>query len=328
MNKNIVVFLLLVCFFWTADAAYVLRGGKMVNVKHLSNMSSQGHFDKGLQAIENKKWNEATIQFRTVIKSFPNDPLFLDSCYYLALGLYETGHPDLASNYLSEYLDQAGIPKFYQGAWEYKFKIAEKYRKGARKHFLGREQLPKIISARNGAIEIYNEIIEALPGHDIAIQSMLAKGELLEHIKEYEDAITVYHEIIHKFNDNQLATQSYMNIARLYYEQCQRQSNDFDLLDLSKTNLRRFKVAFSENENISTLENYISEMEEIYAKEFYEVAKFYVKTKKNKSAAIYYHNVIQQFPNTKVAKDCNKQLNGLNKEVAELNLAVKDEAIS
>jgi len=49
----------------------------------------------------------------------------------------------------------------------------------------------------------------------------------------------------------------------------------------------------------------------------------YNKTKRRLSAALYYYNVVEKFSDTATAKDCNKRLNGLNKELITLNLAEK-----
>jgi outer membrane assembly lipoprotein YfiO len=210
---------------------------------------------------------------------------------------------DLASRYFSEYLQQSKHLKYFDEALNYQFQIAEAFRHGVKKSLFGVQKMPKIVSAYEDAAKLYDEVIKTMPHHELAAQSLYAKGEVSLLIEEYRDSIESLQMLIQRFPKHELALDSYVLIAKVYLAQCNENHQDISLLDLAQINLNRFEKDFpKEQQKVQEVKDIIGQMNEIFAKSFMEVAKYYDRVKKYSASKIYYSKIIRTFPTTKAAQ--------------------------
>ena len=64
-------------------------------------------------------------------------------------------------------------------------------------------------------------------------------------------------------------------------------------------------------------EGLFADMQEVYAKSFYEIAQFYERTKKPNASVLYYSKIIKTFPNTKSAELAKGRLHVLRPDVQQ-----------
>jgi outer membrane protein assembly factor BamD (BamD/ComL family) len=203
-------------------------------------------------------------------------------------------------------------PKFFEEAIQFKFQIADQFHHGARRHVLGWESMPKWLPATEEAIAIYDEVITALPHHDLAAQSLFGKAELLLEDEEYKGSVETYQTLIRRFPKHPLAIESYIGIARVYLIQCQDQYPDQDYLDLAEINVKKFRMSFPSEEKVAEAEKMLLNMKEVYASTLYDTGRFYERTKKPHAAHIYYTRILAKYPETKVAQTATKRLNNMH----------------
>ncbi len=314
MKKTIYPFVLSVCvfsFFSPVEAAYTLRQGKLVNVKEVATQSVQEHYSAVLDAFQNAQWEEVISQSIIVIRNFPTTPFAQDVLYYLGVGYYHQGELELSNRYLTSYLKKQNTPKHFEEAIQYKFRIAEQFHRGAKKHILGWESMPKWIPAREEAIAIYDEVITALPHTDLAAQALFGKAQLLLRIEEYKASIETYQMLIRRFSKHPLAIESYIGIGQVYLIQSQQQYPDQDYLDLAEINLRKFRADFPSESKVGVAENMLLTMKEVYASHLYDIGRFYERTHKPHASHIYYTRIVAKYPETKVAELAGKRLQKL-----------------
>ena len=120
--------------------------------------------------------------------------------------------------------------------------------------------------------------------------------------------------MIKRFPKHNFAIDSYLEIAKIYLQQCCLEFPDTDFLDLAQVNLTKFRNHFPGEPKISEAEAIILEMKEKLAKELYEISTFYEKTKKPAAAIIYYSNIIKKYPETSYAKKSTERLEKLQKK--------------
>ena len=171
-------------------------------------------------------------------------------------------------------------------------------------------------------MEIFDEVITALPSHELATKSLFGKAQLHNKDKEYRQAVDTYYTLIRRFSKHELAPEAYLAIMRIYHDQSKSHMNDPDLLEIATTHLNNFYEDFPRDERIAEAEMLIAGMREACAKSLYDIGQLYENMKKNQAAVIYYASAVEQFPTTRVAKDCQKRLDSLNKEVTSLNISV------
>ena len=59
--------------------------------------------------------------------------------------------------------------------------------------------LPKWISGQDSALEIYDEVVAALPNHELTLRALQSKAELLSSMGEYRECVETYRLIIRRF---------------------------------------------------------------------------------------------------------------------------------
>jgi outer membrane protein assembly factor BamD (BamD/ComL family) len=306
------LFVLLVSHFWL-DASYTLKNGKLMNSELVATLSVQEHYSAILEAYQNEQWEQLIHQSLIMIHNFPSTPFAEETYYYLGVGYFQMAEFELSNKNLTHYLKQQTSPKFFEEAIQFKFQIAEQFRHGAKKHLMGWESMPKWMPAREEAIAIYEEVITALPHHELAAHALFGKAKLLLKDEEYKASIETHQTLIRRFPKHPLAIESFIGIAQVYLIQSKERYPDQDFLDLAEINLKKFKFSFPGEERVSEAENMFVEMKEIFAGNLYDTGQFYERTKKPHAAHIYYNRILNKYPETKVALSAEKRLAKIKK---------------
>lgn len=306
----------------SSEAAYTIRDGKLINMHEIATLSVQEHYSLLKQAIELKNWPELIRQSNIITKNFPGTDFALDAHFYLGEAYFHLKEFDLANLNFSLYLKQSA-PKFFEEAIEYKFHIAQFFEKGEKRPLMGIQGMPKWMSAQQEAIEIYDEVIMALPQHDLAVQSLLGKGNLLFQGEDFKESIETFQTLIRRFPKHPLACDSYVAITNVYLTQSQKEFPDPDYLDLAEINARKFKVDFPSHPQIALVEKMLEDMKELYATELYKTAQFYERTKKTGAAMIYYSKIVSKYPSTITAEKSKKRLSVL--ELKKSNQIIEED---
>lgn len=307
----IIVFLVSPFFSMLSEATYLFKNGKLIKSEEVATLSVQEHYGLALQCYQEKNWDELIHQSLIVIKNFSQTPFAADAYYYLGAGYFHLEEFEYANRFLTKYLKKQTAPKFFAEAIEYKFQIAEHYRKGAKKHLFGVETFPKWLGATEEAMAIYDEVITALPHHDLSAYALFGKAQLLLKEEEYKSSVETYQTLIRRFPKHPLAAESYIGISEVYLMQSQKAYPDQDFLDLAEINVRKFRSDFPGEESVVAAENLLQQMKEVYASDLYDIARFYERTKKPQAARIYYTRIQLKYPETEVAVLAEKRLNRL-----------------
>lgn len=300
--------LIMASTFSSAQAAFTLVDGSLVESEILATLPLQDHFDMGMEALQYCDWREAALQFRIVTFNFPNTPLGQDAFYYLGVADFNLEEYDGANEAFSQYLKCHSNPEFFEEAVTYKFAIANKFKDGARKRFFGWKRMPKWAPASSLSVQIYDEVIAAMPCHEMAAQALFAKAGYLREQRSYRQSVEVYQQLIRRFPKNEMAPQSYLAISQVYVEQSKCEAQNSDLLAFAQINLRRFQQDFPREERIVEVESNLMEMKEIYAHALFHTGMFYERKKRPSASVIYYSNAVKQFPETRIARVCQRRL--------------------
>jgi outer membrane protein assembly factor BamD (BamD/ComL family) len=315
MKSTPCVCLLLSVFFGApiaTEAAYIFKNGKLIKSEEVATMSVQEHYSAAMGAYQQQSWGEVIHHCVIVIKNFGASPFAQESYFYLGVAYFHTGEVEFANRFFTKYLKKQATPKYFEEAIQYKFKIAEKYHKGAKKHVLGMENMPKWVPARTEAIGIYDEVLTALPHHELAAQALFGKAQLLLKEEEYKSSIETYQTLIRRFPKHPLAAESYIGVCEVYLAQAQAEYPDQDFLDLAEINLRKFRMNFPGDEKIALAERTVLEMREVFASDLYDTGRFYERTSKPHAAHIYYTRILVKYPDTKVSALAGKRVSRMN----------------
>ena len=300
------------------QAAYLFKDGKFYDAKDVAYLTIDEHYNLGVEALKEKKWDEAIRQFRIVTISFPDAELANDANYFLGASYFAVDDLDLANQKLSLYLGKAANSKYFIQAFTYKFLIAERFQNGEKARLFHHEKLPKWQPATSDAIAIYDEIINTLSNHELAARALYNKGSIYVSERDFTQAIDAYHSIIKKFPKSDMALKSYVVIAKTYLDQCRYEIQNSDLLGLAEVNLKKLRLDFPKADEIDQVASCITEMKENYAASLYDTGRLYERKNQPKAAVIYYHTAIDKFPGTRQTLECQKRLQDLHAFVKEV----------
>jgi outer membrane protein assembly factor BamD (BamD/ComL family) len=273
--------------------------------------SVQEYYGYMQEAIDDEDWWSAIDFGEIVLYHFPESPYGQEIPFFIGMAYHELNQHELANDALGEYLKKSTSPKHFEEAIEMKFAIAEYFREGGKKHLFGSHKLPAIMPAREDALKIYDEVITTLPHHEISIRSLLGKAEIQADDEDFKPSIETLQLLIRRFPKHELAAEGYLQINKVYLQQCQTQHLDPDLLDLAEANLRKFTLAFPREPRLAEATAALSEMKELYAKNLLDTGEFFQRRKQNDASIIYFSNVIAKYPDTHAAQAAREKLEAL-----------------
>ena len=138
------------------------------------------------EALAGHDWWSAINYAKKISTEYGKSPFAVEVPYVIGEAYFNLEKWGLANENLSQYLSKTSSPKHFEEAIHYKFLIAEKFRDGAKKHLFGADWLPKIISGADDALMIYDDVIAALPHHEIAAKALLGKAEIQAKNEDYK----------------------------------------------------------------------------------------------------------------------------------------------
>lgn len=299
-------FAMLSVFGWVSDAeaAWTFHKGRIFDASEVATMSAQEHFDAGAAAYSCGNWQEAMRQFNITCYNFPSSPYGQEGYYFLGVCYYYLEEYDFANVSFSDYLKVQSNPRYFQSAVEFKFAIAEQLNAGARCRLFQTKQLPKWWSGKNLALKIYDEVIAAVPCHELAARALISKAGMLWSWDDFRGAVDAFQMVIRRFPKSEMAPDCYVYISQVYLDQAKIEFQNSDILALAEINLKRFERDFPKEERLCVAAENVIAIKEVYAAGLYETGRFYERTGKCGAAIIYYKDVIRQFPSTTFA-DCS-----------------------
>lgn len=313
--------LALLVSFGSLQAGYLFKNGRFINEKNLAFLPIEVHYQKGIDALKNKAWEEAEQQFRIVTVSFEEASLAIEAHYYLGVALYEQDELDVANTSFTTYLQKSNSPAHLEDVYRYKLDIAQKLAAGHRRHLFGYQSLPNWMTGRTIALEIFDEVSSALPNHDLAAAALLAKGELQYDREEYAQAIETYQTAIRRFPGASFALRAYQGISTCYLAQVTRQPQNVDAMALAEINVKEFQREFPQASEGEALKKQYEAMCELYVAALYETGQLYERMSEPKASVLYYHLAVSKLPTSAVADACRERLKELSTYAEELHVS-------
>lgn len=286
----------------------VIRTGLVAKEAAPEGSSSQELFSSLLDARTRRDWKALSNGCWDMIRDYSETPFAMEATYLLGVAYFEMEDYDMANHQFSEYLSRQSSPKHFEEAIHYKFEIAEKFRLGERKHLLGFKSMPKWAPAGGEALSIYEEVISALPHHDLSAHSLYGKGQIHMKNGDFRAGIEAFQTVIRRFPKHPLAVESYVGIGQIYLLQSKAEYPDANLLDLAELNLKKFRGDFPREGKIAEAQEVLGQMRDHFAGSLYETARFYERTKKWGAAKIYYQKLIQCYPESKIVTSAKERL--------------------
>ena len=262
-------------------------------------------------ALANQDWWGVVDYADLLAYCFPASPFAQESDFVIAEAFLHLDQLELANRYFTTYLNRMNSPKRFEEAIQYKFWIAEQFFAGVKKRLFDSHKMPKWLSAKEDALQIFEEVITAQPHSEMAAKSLLHKGMLQAEFEDYKLRIETLDLLIRRFPKHDMAADAFVEKNRVYLKQCREEGPDPGLLDLAEANLEKFKLAFPREARIADAEKALVELRELFAQNLLNTGLFFQKTKKIPASIIYYSKVISKYPESEAAIVAREKLEAL-----------------
>lgn len=307
----------------TLEASYLFTDGSLINTKDYAYLPAEAHFEKGMEAFNKGDWEEAQRHMKILSVSFPSHQLGKTALYYLGVCQYQTGELDIANKTLSSYIQEDQTKEHFEDVYRFKLAIAERFSKGERRHLFSWSALPKWQTGRTLSLEIFDEVQQALPNHELAAVALLEKSALLEGRLEYSEEERALQQVIKRFPLTPFAKQAYSQLATALQKQAHKEPQNLDLVDLAAINKREFERAFgAEDPSNKEMNDSLMAIKERRAESFYETGQLFERKKKPKAAVIYYALVVDTLKDTSFYTPSVERLKELQPYADEMHIYV------
>lgn len=288
------------------NAGVKWKNDRWIDTVENPSMQCDGHYKTACDEFNCCKWEQAARHFRIITCNFANTEYGPDSAFFLGICEFNLGEYEDANKALNCYLRHRTSSEHFFEAIEYKFCIADKFANGEKRRLFCYNSLPKLASGYSYALEIYDEIIFALPNHEIAARALFSKATLLAWLGSYRESADTYQTLLRRFPKHSLAPECYVNIINNYLWMAQTEYQNPDILAFAQLTYTKFARSFPRDENLPLAESLVMDVKETYAGGFYQLGRYYERSGWRRAAAIYYHTCQEQFPDTQVAQ-CSRE---------------------
>lgn len=280
-------------WIWTPET------GKWLNPKHSIKDTAQEQLTWALKFYESKNYKRSISELDKLVRFYPGSVHAPVAQYYIGRcyeDMEEYYHAFLAYQKVIEAYPQA---KNREEIVMRQYNIGVLFYEGQKAKMLGVALLPAI----DKAIDIFDQVVKNSPYGEYADQAQYKIGESYKKSKRFAEAAMAFQQMIEDYPKSDLATQANYEVAQCGYLASLGYSYDQVVTDTAIDKFEDFIEDSGDKDLSRKAENSLSELKEKKAQALYETAIFYEKTGKYSSAVIYYKEVVDRYPESKLSAD-------------------------
>lgn len=163
---------------------------------------------------------------------------------------------------------------------------------------------------------LFSQIVSNGTYSGIAPQAQMMLGATREKQKNYNDAAKAYELAADRYHDRpQIAAEAFYKAGLAYHKQAQTAEYDQGTAGQAIATFTDFITLYPEDPRVPAAEKIIATLKSEQAHGNFQIAQFYEKGKRWKSALIYYKEVLNQDANSPYAAQAHERIDALNKRI-------------
>ena len=296
-TPGLFVLLLFICLsaaLFAADA-----DPDIIDEFKLSEQKAEKLYQKAVELIQKEQYGSARGKYKKITKKYPDSSLSAAAQFGIGETYYYQRKYKKAFEAYRKLLDKHNSFPDMDKALERQFDIAGIYYDKKPK------KLPvltvKVPARRKPAIGFYEDIIREVPFSKHAETSRYRVGRIYDDYNNYDEAIAAYTKLLDEFPKSKMAPDALYRTGRCYVGKAFGRRYDELSLEQAKIMFSTYLRRYPDGEKAIEIKRTMAQLDERAAYGNYEIALFYDKKKKYKSARIYYSTIINDFPDTQWA---------------------------
>ena len=267
---------------------------KWVNPKTAPKDTPRTQFEWALSFFESADYVRAAKEFLSLVRFYPRSETAPEA-QYLAGVSYEL-QEKLGEAFVA-YKKVVEIYPFssrFKDAIEREFAIAEMFFSGKRLKIIGPVSFPSL----DKAVEIYQHVVAQAPYGDYGAISQYRLGECYDRQGLFEEGSRAFQKVISDYPTAALVSEAKYNVAFCSYRLSLKPSYDQSATDEAISWFESFIQTHPESTMIPQAKAALEKLRGFKAQGLIQVAAFYEMQKKPQSAAVYYQQVVDKYPDT------------------------------
>jgi outer membrane protein assembly factor BamD len=286
------------------------KTGKWSNPKYEVKGSSREQF-RHAESFEKKgKWERAAKEYKKLVKAYPTSPLAPQALRRGAEAYTNSGYYYEAFKSYQMIVEKYPSYSDIQGVVEEEFKIGKLFLSGKKRKL-------KIIKlalfpSMDIAIEIFQKVVENFPYGNLADQAQLNIGRAYEKKRKYPEAIEAYKKLLKEYKNSSLRDDAKYRMGLCAYKQSKGASYDQAATEKALEIFKEFLREYPQSTMAGEVKLKVNELNSRKSQGLFQIAAYYDKVGENKSAEVYYQQVIDAFPESEEAKLARKRIDTLH----------------
>jgi len=278
------------------------------NPKWSAKSTPQGQYQFAKEILDSGDYNKALIEFRSLIRHFPESREAADSQFYIGECLEKMDKFYDAYLAYQKVIDKYAFTDKLNDVLEREFRIADAIAEEKIK-MLGLE-FPQYYHA----VRIYEKIIDNSPYSDIAALSQYRIGLVFKSAGDFNEAKKEFEKLISTYPESEWVEAAKFQLAKSASLASLDADYDQGSTREAKDRYEEFVATHPQTELTQEAQEEIIILTDKEAEKDFRVGEFYEKQEAYSSAKIYYDDVIRKYPKSTWAKQSQERIRVLVEE--------------
>ena len=292
-------------WLWTPDTK------KFINPKYAVKDSPKEQYDWAMSFYEAKDYPRAAAEFEKLTKHYEYSEYAAKSQYYVGLCYENLGKLYIAFQNYQKTVDNFPHADNMDEIISRQFNIANIFASKESPKVMGTE----IMTSMDRAIEIYKKVVDNAPYGKLADEAQFKLASALKKTERYDEAIAAFQRLIDDFPASKFTDSAKYEMADCAYKASLKPDYDIEPTNKAITAFEEFSRANSSEKLSAEAGKTVQRLKDRSAEKSMSTARFYERQKHYESAVIYYHEVLDKFPDSSSAPEARKKIEELNKKI-------------
>ncbi len=290
----------LVCWASPSQAEWMWtpESGKWISEKSVEKKSAMLLYEEAQNKEQAGDIQKALDLYRKLIRQYPSSSIAPDAQYWVGHLMEEQGDYYRAFKEYQKVIENYPSYKKFNDILERQYQIGNLYLSGEKLKLMGFAILPAV----DKSIEIFETIVRTAPYSPVAPRAQFNIGEAYRKIKRYAEAIPEYQKVLENYPDSDLAAEARYQIGQCSYQKTLNPNYDQTNTDVALDSMKTFVRKHQDSKKSVEMQQKIEELIRRKAQKSFDIAEFYNRSRADEAAIIYYQDVIDNYPQTDLAK--------------------------
>ena len=302
MKRQLLVFFILIILFFNGTkvslAGWVWTGEtSWVDPEQLTRDTTDQRYRYAVTLMIEREYISAIGIFKSVIKDNPGTELAEESQLNIAKTYFLLGDYKKAFWAYEQFIEKDPTSRRLSEILDKEFQV-------------GVSQMER---DENGAIKVFERIIERNPLGFIAADSQVKIAECYYQLRQFDQAEDSFMTVMENYPNSEWVSYAQFRIPYCKLSNIRVQERNYDLLTKSRDGFEIYLANNPHGALVGATNEIISEIDTKIAEREYETGMFYLRKKRPDAGFIYFESVTKNYPNSEWAALADEKIKMLKK---------------